>query len=65
MAKAIGAGQVSGGRLQAYHAQRYGYKRVSSLWLQALLEPETFWAAANSASSEPVLTDAKACVATV
>ena len=60
---AIRTGQVSGARLQAYHAKHYGYEQVSRLWLEALLEPEKFWAAASSASSEAILMSVPECAA--
>jgi glycosyltransferase involved in cell wall biosynthesis len=58
---ALRAGQVSGARLQTWHARRYGYERVSRLWLQALLGAERFWAASDPANSETVLRGVPAC----
>ena len=44
IASAVRAGQVSGARLQEYHRRFYSAERVSKLWVEALLEPEHFWA---------------------
>jgi glycosyltransferase involved in cell wall biosynthesis len=35
--------KVGGERLQQFHRAKFGYERLSRLWVQALLNPEEFW----------------------
>ena len=54
MARAVRAGRTDGQRLQSYHRQRYSYESVSRRWLEALLEPESFWTRAAEAQQLPL-----------
>jgi glycosyltransferase involved in cell wall biosynthesis len=59
IAAAVRAGGVSGARLQEYHRRKYGGERISSLWADALLDPQRFWAESREASEpQPRLTPA-------
>lgn len=43
MATAIRVGTVRPERLQHYFESRYSFQRISSIWLSAVLDPQTFW----------------------
>ena len=43
MATALRNGAIRSDRLQDYHRRRYSYEHVSEQWLEALLEPQSFW----------------------
>jgi len=53
MAQAIRSGQIDGQRLQEYHRARYGYDRLASRWLEALLHPQDFWKNGLGLQQEP------------
>jgi glycosyltransferase involved in cell wall biosynthesis len=48
MSRAIRSGAIDGQRLQRYHKQHYGYEKVSAIWVDALLNPHTFWRSGTS-----------------
>jgi glycosyltransferase involved in cell wall biosynthesis len=48
MASRIRAGQIDSSRLHAWTEDRYGFKPVASAWREALLSPQTFFAAASA-----------------
>ncbi|MBV8206056.1 MAG: glycosyltransferase family 4 protein [Acidobacteria bacterium] len=39
----IRRGEISAGRLQRFHEERYSFEQVARSWISALLEPEQFW----------------------
>jgi glycosyltransferase involved in cell wall biosynthesis len=49
MAERIRAGQMDHARLHAWTETRYGFKPVATAWREALLSPETFFAAKAAA----------------
>jgi glycosyltransferase involved in cell wall biosynthesis len=50
MAAAIRSGQVRGDRLQQYSRARYSYQAAERRWIEALLDPDAFWARENPAT---------------
>jgi glycosyltransferase involved in cell wall biosynthesis len=55
MAERLRSGQIDSVRLHEWTESRYGFKRVAELWRQALLSPETFFAAEKIPVAEAVL----------